>query len=94
MDKQLVGLVHSSESQWTSVINSVPLGSILGLTVFFRIFINDINKGIESTLNKFTDASKLSGAVDTSEGWNAIQKGLVKLKKWVHGNLITFNKTK
>ncbi|KAK4820188.1 hypothetical protein QYF61_021460 [Mycteria americana] len=75
-------------SKWKPVVSGVPEGSILE-PVLFNIFINNIDSGIECTLSKFAENTKLNG-----EGREAIQRELDRLEKQAHVNLMKFNKAK
>ncbi|GAB0177507.1 epidermal differentiation-specific protein-like [Grus japonensis] len=73
--------------------HKVQRGSVLG-PILFDIFINDINSGIECTVVKSADDTKLSGAVDMLEGRDAIQRDLDKLQAWPNVNPMKFDKVK
>ncbi|GAB0182051.1 hypothetical protein GRJ2_000670400 [Grus japonensis] len=50
--------------------------------------------GIECTISKFANTTKLCGTMDTLEGTDAVQRDLDRLERQAHANFMMFNKAK
>ena len=86
-------VVNGPMSRWKLVTSGVSQGSVLE-PALFNILVNNTDSRTECTPSKFVDGTKLSGALDTTERRDAIQRDMDRLEKWTHENLMRFNKAK
>lgn len=66
-------MVNNSTSKWQLAIRDIPQSSTLW-AMLFNIFVNGTDGGTECTGSKSVGDTKMSGAVDTLERRDAIQR--------------------
>jgi len=80
-------------SKWRPVKSGSSQRSVLR-PALFNVFVTNMDSGIECTLSKSADDTRLCGAVNMLEGRDAIQKDFDRLERCTCVNLMKFNKTK
>ncbi len=83
-------VINGVTSEWMPVTSDVPQGSVLGL-VFFVIYINDIDLGLNNFISKFADDTNIGSAVLTECNRRNLQEDLRKISDWSVKREMPFN---
>ena len=59
----------------------IPQGPVLGL-MLLNTYVNYVDSGMECTLSKFVNDTKLCGTFDMPEVWDTIQRDLDRFEQW------------
>jgi hypothetical protein len=86
----------STLSNWTTINQGVPQGSILGLLLFL-IYINDLPKAVETTAIPIIfadDTSLYIKSLNNSQLQIGLNTAICKINNWFQDSLITLNLNK
>ena len=83
-------VINGATSGWDSVTSGVPQGSVLG-PVLFLIYINDIDNGLNNTISKFADDTKIASSVISESDKKKLQDDLQKISNWSEKWEMPFN---
>ncbi|KAF2346453.1 Reverse transcriptase domain [Trinorchestia longiramus] len=83
-------VIHDETSDPALVTSGVPQGSVLG-PLLFIIYINDLDVGIISKINKFADDTKLCHRAFTERDRATIQPDFNRLLQWTETWQMSFN---
>ena len=93
-DRRQCVVLGGATSDWAPVYAGVPLGSILG-PLLFLVFINDIVKGINSSIRLFADDTSLYIIVENPQtAAMIINSDLGKISTWAVDWLVDFHPRK
>ena len=75
-------LLNGQTSDWETMKEGVPQGSILG-PLFFPIYVNDLTDNLNSNVKLFTDDTSLFSEIsDPLETANVLNNDLRKIREW------------
>ena len=94
MNRRQRVVLNNEVSEWKQVESGVPQGSVLG-PLLFIIYIDDVDKGLNNSVLKFADDSKLFGVVGegAAEGYG-LQEDLNKIVQWSKVWMMPLNEEK
>ena len=83
-------VLNGEVSLWSKVSSGVPQGSVLG-PVLFLVYINDLDLGINGTIYKFADDTKLFKEVTCVQEVTEMQEDIRALECWSEKWQMEFN---
>ena len=84
-------LINGTASDWGPIEAGVPQGSVLG-PLLFLVYINDLEKGIKSSVKFFADDTSLFSVVrDPQISAQELNHDLDLISRWAHQWKMSFN---